>query len=587
MRWILPFLACLPCLATDIIPSDWKLDWTSSSIRYSGNRSTNDWPVYTNLPSSTTVSGINSAIANCPVGQMVRLSNGTFTVDAQITVSRSNIRIQGAGPTETILQVTASSGRVISVGAGDFPITTVRTWTGGFTKGTSTITVDSASGISVGNLIVLTQSSGSPASDLVNPAGDEGNCDECAGALENQTTNTFQHQTRVTSVSGLNIGIEYPLHSTNWNSAAQPRVYVESVPIRTNVVFDGFQIDNSASSFGQFHFRFGNAADILVQNVWSKRASNRHLTTLHCARIEMRDCYLQDSKDWSTHSYGFAPYNCTGFVCENNIFQGVTGAFKPTAASYGVFAYNYVTNVLYYNPPPTGSPGWLQATIGNHGSHVYGVMIEGNIAPSANMDNVHGSGSHNVLFRNRFSGHETNRTDNSRAIMAQATNRCLVIAGNILGKTNFHTQALATYNDSGVNDALKVVECYGYQDTSYSTTDGDTPTVTSMIRTHNQVSQTLNGGTNGGVYWRNGYDGSLVLEPSYIFTEKPQWWGCSNWPSIGPDLLSLCTNDVIVFNPAKYRYESGNYFTNLIDNCRSAITGPGRQLGRKSRVTPR
>src|SRR6185295_4204027 len=100
MRWLLPFLLCLPCLATEIIPSNWKPDWQDPVIRYSGLRDSNSWTVYTNLPSSTTVAGINSAIANCPAGQMIRLSNGTFTVDSQITISRSNIRIQGGGATD-------------------------------------------------------------------------------------------------------------------------------------------------------------------------------------------------------------------------------------------------------------------------------------------------------------------------------------------------------------------------------------------------------------------------------------------------------------------------------------------------------
>lgn len=546
-------------LATDIRPVDWQMDYTSPTIRYSGNRFTNAWTVYTNLPSSTTVAGVNAAIVNCPAGQMVRLSNGTFTVDARLFIGRSNIRITGGGASNTILQVTAAIGNgIIDVGSGDFPLSTVRTWSSGFSKGTSTITLSSATSVSVGKLLVLTETV--PGTGLVNGAGDEGDCVDCSGAIQN-VFKVFQHHTKVTSVSGTDIGIAIPLQMTNWSSGLTPQCYVETASIVTNVIIEDLQIDNSVSAFGQYGIFYQNTADTLLQRVWIKRAANRHVTSLHATQMEVVDNVFQDSKDRATHSYGFAPDNCTGFWCVNNIFEGVTGAFKPTSASYGVFAYNYVTNVQY-----TPDANWLQAPIGNHGSHSWGILIEGNIGPSIRMDNVHGSASHNTIFRNRFSGHETNRTDNSIALALQATNRCDVIAGNILGKTNFHTQWRMKYNAAG-SSSTKAVEEYGYVDVDYRTTDGDNETFDSAIITHNQVSQTLNGGTNGGVYWASGYDGSLVLEKSYIFGYKPDWWGCTNFPSIGPDVLSMCTNDAIVFNPARWRFENGAWFTPMVDNC--------------------
>lgn len=558
------------CWATDIIPSDWKPDWQDSRIRYSGLRDSNSWTVYTNLPASTTVAGINSAIANCPAGQMVRLSNGVFTIDAQITISRSNIRIQGGGPFNTILNVTASSGRVISCGAGDLPFTLSTTWDSGYTKGTESITVGSAASMSVGRLITLTQTTEDPG--IVSNRGDEGACTDCSGALQDETK-VMQHTTIITSIAGTTIGLGLPLGSTNWHSSQSPQVYIQSQTTRTNIILDGFQVTNQVTANDSYNFRFGNAYDILIQNVLSSylgggaaSRGSRHVTTLHVGRLEVIDSVFMGTMAGGVESYGFAPYNCTGYWCVNNIFYDVIGSFKPTCSGYGVFAYNYSTNINYLP-----SANWLQATIGTHGTHNWGILIEGNIAPSLRMDNIHGSASHNTIFRNRFPGYETTaRTDNAMALAIQASNKCHVVAGNVLGKTNWHTVFRNTF-PTAMNSSTKTVEEYGYTNVSYNTVNGDADTFNTAVITHNQVSQTLNGGTNGGVYWASPYDGSLQLERSYIYQTKPSWWGCSNFPSIGPDVLNLCTNDAIVFNPAKVRFLAGAPFTPLIDTCSQKV----------------
>lgn len=563
------FLACLllscTCVfGTDIIPTDWRVNWASGpAIRYSGPRNTNDWITHAVLASGSTAAQINSAISTAPTASncIVRLQAGTYTLTARLTIGHSNVRLVGDGPTTTriIAGSGIASGAIIEVGVGGaFPPTFVRNWTAGYAKDTTGITLASTNNIDVGDMLILTQTGDS--SGLVNGAGDEGPCTDCSGAIQN-AQKTLQHHARVSGfTNGGIVAITPGLLMTNWGNGTTPQAYNYS-SITTNVVIDDLWIDNSASAIGEFGIRYQNFADGWVNRVFIDRAANRHITTLHCAQIEVTDSMFKDSESWSTHSYGFAPYNCTGFWCVNNIFWGVTGVFKPTSANYGVFAYNYATNILFLDSAP-----WLQAPVGNHGSHCDHILYEGNILPSIRLDNVHGSGSHNVIFRNRIRGQETNRTDNSMAIALQATNRCMVIAGNVLGLTNFHTQWRLSYPSSG-SSSIKAVEEYGYIDVGYDTFDGDTLTFSSAIITHNQVSQTLNGGTNGGVYWATGYGSDLQLESSYIYSSKPDWWGCSNFPSIGPDLLSLCTNDVAVFVPAKVRFNTGNYFTNLVDTC--------------------
>ena len=581
---VLLIFACHFLKADEIIYADWLLDWTSPLIRYSGNRDSNSWTVYTNLPSSTTVAGINSAIVNCPAGQMILLSNGTFTIDAQITIGRSNIRIQGMGPTETKLLVTASSGRVISCGAGDLPFVNSTTWTGGFTKDTANITVASAASMSVGRLITLTQQTKNPG--IVSNNGDEGESLDASGGVIN-ITNVMQHTTKINAINGTTITIDLPLCSTNWDSSQTPMCFIQSQITRTNIVLSGFQMSNTVNTADVYNFRFGNACDILIDNVWSSYSGggissrgSRHVTTLHVSRLEVINSYFEGSIAGGVESYGLAPYNCTGYYFVNNIFKDVTGIFKPTCSGYGVFAFNYATNIVW-NPQAV----WLQACIGTHGTHNYGLLIEGNIAPSLRMDNIHGSASHCVIYRNRLAGYETDaRTDNAIALACQASNKCMVIVGNVLGKTNWHTVDRNIF-PTAMTSSIKVVEEYGYTNVGYSTVQGDADTFNTAIITHNQISQTLNGGTNGGVYWRSPFTSSLVLPRSYAVSQRPSWWGCTfPFPSIGSDLLSISTNDSVVMNPAKLRFITGNPFTNALTTCENATSGTGKAVNRKGRA---
>lgn len=582
-------VSALPLSATDIIPANWKPNWRSSLIRYSGLRDSNSWPVFTTLAAGSTVAQINTAISSCPAGQMVRLAAGTFTIDSQITISRSNIRIQGDGPTTTILNVTASSGRVISGGAGDLPFTSSTTWDSGYTKDTDTITVGSAAGMSVGRLITLTQTTVDPG--VVSNNGDEGPSTDASGAVQDPTK-TMQHTTIITSVSGTTIGLGLPLGSTNWSSTQSPQVYIQTQTTRTNIILDGFQMMNNVTANDSYNFRFGNAYDILIQNVWSRYAGggsadkgSRHVTTLHVGRLEVIDSFFEGTIAGGIESYGLAPYNCTGFWFENNIFFDVIGAFKPTCAGYGVFAYNFITNINYQP-----SAVWLQATIGTHGSHNWGILIEGNIAPSLRLDNIHGSASHITVWRNRFPGYETTaRVDDAQALSLQASNKYCVVAGNILGKVDWHTVDRNVF-PTAMNSSTKVVEEYGYTNVSYNTVNGDADTFNTAVITHNQISQTLRGGTNGGVYWSSGYDGSLQLERSYIYDSKPtRYWGDTNFPSIGPDVLAMSTNDVIVFNPAKKRFELGESTGNdlLFFDQLEETFGVGKVLFRNIRLKAR
>src|SRR4029077_15277323 len=53
-------------------------------------------------------------------------------------------------------------------------------------------------------------------------------------------------------------------------------------------------------------------------------------------------------------------------------------------------------------------------------------------------DDTHGSGSHNVIFRNRSLGWQSDRTGgNATPVMLEIWNKYISIIGNVLGKAGF------------------------------------------------------------------------------------------------------------------------------------------------------
>ena len=63
-------------------------------------------------------SGIRAAVNACPVGQVVQLSAGTFTVNNYILINKG-ITLRGAGPTATVLQKTNGAIAGVDHGATD------------------------------------------------------------------------------------------------------------------------------------------------------------------------------------------------------------------------------------------------------------------------------------------------------------------------------------------------------------------------------------------------------------------------------------------------------------------------------------
>lgn len=116
--------------------------------------------------------GIQAALNACPSGQVVLLGAGTFRIESKLTIT-SSITLRGSGAGVTILvnpngsqrstdfAVAAGNGvELIRVGLSDFPHfqnTGLKTLTADGVKGTSTITLDNVTGLTVGQYVLVSE----------------------------------------------------------------------------------------------------------------------------------------------------------------------------------------------------------------------------------------------------------------------------------------------------------------------------------------------------------------------------------------------------------------------------------------------
>src|SRR6266403_1139332 len=111
------------------------------------------------LSPGVTMAQITSAIAACGSNQYVQLAAGTFTLTSGTInfAAKGNVALRGMGPLSTILTIRGSGGCFISAficvaGSNNYTPSPQRstTWTAGYAKGTTTITLGNAAGIVAG-----------------------------------------------------------------------------------------------------------------------------------------------------------------------------------------------------------------------------------------------------------------------------------------------------------------------------------------------------------------------------------------------------------------------------------------------------
>lgn len=527
----------------EVIDASRRVDWSAAGVmsgipqRVTGTCAS--------LHAGATAADINAAIAACVNGGVVYLNAGTYNLTAGITFrGTSNVTLRGAGPEQTVLKFSGSDpcgglhANVCVIGwsrvwSGNVPSANIRNWTGGYEQGATRLTLESTTGISVGTVLVLDQlddtadGGGVIVSDAVGQFSLEGG----APGRQNRAQQQF---VQVTAITGTEITISPGLYMPNWRASQEPQVWWWGETAFMNGVED-LTLDHSSSTETS-GIGFQNAYNGWVKNVKSLNPKRNHVWLNQAARIEVRDCYFYGTKSAASMSYGVESFTSSDDLVINNIFHRVTSPIMLGPNSGSVFAYNYMIDMAYYLPT------WMMAGIvGGHDAGTGMNLFEGNVGNQFVMDLYHGTGNFATLFRNHLTGTEPGKMQwgNTTPLNLWAFNRYVNVVGNVLGTAGYHR----IYEDSPAPQAVRgwperSIYVLGFSGSGEHQPLGNDPLViTTLLRWGNFDYATSQAQWNTSeLPAGHPIPATQQLPASLFLAARPDWWGATPWPAIGPDV---------------------------------------------------
>jgi hypothetical protein len=399
--------------------------------------------------------------------------------------------------------------------------------------------MSSASSFSVGGWIIVSEN---PDTAIATATGDDGKCTWCG---ENDGTHLMAQIVQVTAKNGNTLTISRPLYYT-FQSGLSPVARTLAIGV-TKAGIENIRLDGSFANHPAF-ISMDGSADCWVKGVETYDAGNgakaAHVIMTWSAGNEVRDSYFHDGRDSSAdRNYGvYFLFSNSDHKIENNILRHNRHSFAFEGGGSGVVAlYNYVDDDY------TDDLTYLGSARTNHGAHPYMNLFEGNVISHIAADNIWGSSSHVVFFRNWLWGDETGTgvpsfppNEGYDAIDVYPLNPYYSFVGNVLGVTGMHT----TWSNAtlrGDNEYASKTSPIAY---SYGGASGSLPSTSTTSINHGNYDFK----TNGVAYWEGG--SNHTLRTSMYYGGKPAFFGGCSWPVFGPD-LSPVTNTL----PAKARYE--------------------------------
>ena len=499
-------------------------------------------------------SAINSAIASCPAGQVVKLGVGTFNISSTITFAGiSNVTLRGSGPKQTI--VNANGGVEVTDATAHstnyFDGKAVG-WVGLFAKGATTIQLNgittSEGTLTVGKRICLDQNddngseNGGVMVTALSPSagyqsGPVGRTGTGYPAGSGGGRSQRQHVT-VTSITNngngtYNIGITPAIYMNNWRSSQSPAAFWSAQVTEGNGIED-MTLNWNSSGQG---IRFVNSWNNWVKNVRSLFGARNHIWLYwNTAHNTIRDSYFfQVQSGGGSQSYGVESYSASNNLIENNMCERISACVMTGPHTGDVVGYNYNFNVEY-------SVNWNQGTYMGHDAGAAFNLYEGNHDNTLSGDTIHGTGQLNTGFRNKVRGKDPDFTANTSVIYLEAFNRAYNFIGNVLGVEGYHN----TYEGSG----SAVIYNLGNTGGGSSGTGSDAMVKSSLMRWGNYdvVNATVRWDTTeaqpGAITWVStntiASPSNHTLPVSLYLSARPAWfqtpWGTPPWPPIGPDV---------------------------------------------------
>ena len=527
--------------------------------------------------STDATSAINSAItsagsaASASARKIVLLAPGTYRTSGVISIGRSNVTLRGSGQRVTIIDHRrASDWAAISIGStvGDFSSTPVVNVVGGALKGASTITVASASGFNVGDILQIDQvadgtangpagwvwkldswwSMRSPYADFSGGGGLQGKFPDSPNGYRpiSQRVEVLAKSGNVLTIYDPGTRRGSPLHIA-FPAAQDPEVWRAAGGTADVVRYTGLEnlsVWSAAAS--------GDAKDMVVMNgaaySWIKDIetdgskntwAGRHIHLQNAVyRSEVRGSYSHNSSNYNqgSNAYGII-YSGSDCLIEDNIVRELN---KPvlgeTSGGGNVIAYNYVDEAIIGSL----TNSWQETAINmSHGSFCHSDLFEGNHTPNVGVDSTHGNNGWGVFFRNWVTGRNSSGRTNAylRAIYVDGWQREMTSVGNVLGSPSFRPDYLILSPATGVNPVYGgVSSIYLLGSNAWELGTGCKPGADYMDdgQAESLFYRHLDFDYKTNSQYDNPSNPEKTLPDSLYLTGKPAFFGSRPWPWVDP-----------------------------------------------------
>jgi hypothetical protein len=552
--------------ATYTIPSDRSIDWSKAGVAGGIPARTT---IYTTLPSGSTAAQIQTAINNCPTGQVVQLGTGTFNLGTTQITMKSGVTLRGNGPANTKVYSTATGGNLDGIirlyGGYNFftcpSSSQYKAVSGNIAKGATTITLPNVTNLSVGNVVSVSQTNNT---SYVEPVGSGQGCSYC-GICDGQRLQ--QQLTKITAINGNVITVDPPI-ALDYTSVYTPWVSTSIGALTTNAGVEDLYLENTNATPYYALFAMNFTDGCWLKNVEGKGFMNRAVVMVAGFRNTIRDSYFHDSygkggtgsdtDNGSDHGYGIGVQNWSSYnLIENNRFDRmhVAVAMDGGPGAGNVVGYNVVTNQKYKDNT------FMQHDFLVHSSFPHMTLFEGNMGYGGINDNIHAGNGYTVWFRNWL--RNTNGTELSSFrgtsvtgfLYSTNTDRgsyYVSWVGNVLGYSGMG--GVYEYINRGVTSSTSPI-VKNNPDSSNSTktifrtayigsvdTSGYDSLVWSTLLRHQNFNYSNNSTYACNSTYEPGCQGGnadTVLPASLYLKSKPAFLGSSPWPVIGPDVSPM------------------------------------------------
>ena len=547
---------------------------------------------------------IQSAVNACPLGQVVKLAAGTFTIaEGNYVLLNKGITLRGAGPGVTTLQRTNGSklgndnpgsnpSPLIIVGPQEYNNNqTATALTADIAGGSSSVQVTSTSGFSVGQIVYLDEASGaawqtdpegygqiwaSPDFRVVwikhNPAqgfddftstsqypyqsGTAGcwfsNCDRPTAEIK-----------RISAISGKTITFDTPA-TISYRVSHQAQLYYWASQPTENAGVESLTVSGGDDDNIMFTWCAYCWAYQVENTLWLGDG----FAINDSFRVQLEEIYVHKAVWPVPGGGGYAISLANGsseVLIENSISVQANKVMVARSSGAGsVVGYNYMDDGFISGAAEAGEDAWQE--IGLNGSHMVGshhMLFEGNYGFNMDSDFTHGNAIYHSYFRNYATGYRRQFTDylnsvdvddiNSlpgpsngplRAAGAMAYTYWMSWVGNVLG-TSGHTSGWVYQSTSQTAPGIWMLGWYDYS--PYK----DDPKVASTAFRDGNFDYLTNS-----VNWASG---AHSLPNSLYLTQKPAFFSAGKgytWPWVNPT-----GSPQFYTNPAKARDHAGTPFT--------------------------